>query len=129
LSQPERLEDFMAAGPAITKHALETSLIERCWKDSEFRNEVLKDPKGMLEAFLGRSLPPDFNVIVHEEDAKTLHFALPPAPVNASELSDEDLERVAGGTEFFVAVLVTATVASVILSVAGDAPSQKGAAW
>jgi len=25
-----------------------------------------------LEVFLGRSLPPDFKVVIHEEDAKTL---------------------------------------------------------
>jgi hypothetical protein len=88
----------MAAAPAITKHQLESNLIEKCWKDPKFRSEVLKNPKGMLEALLGKSLPPDFKVVIHEEDAKTLHLALPPAPANTAELSDEELEKVAGGT-------------------------------
>jgi len=95
-----------AAAPAITKHQLETNLIEKCWKEPEFREKVLKDPKGMLEAFLGKSLPSDFKVVIHQEDANTLHLALPPAPSNVTELSDDELERVAGGTELVVATMI-----------------------
>jgi hypothetical protein len=103
--------EMSAAAPAITKHQLETNLIEKCWKDPGFREKVLKDPKGMLEGFFGKSLPSDYKVVIHEEDANTLHLAIPPAPSKVTELSDEELERVAGGTE--LAVLVTAlTVAA-----------------
>ena len=103
----------MAAAPALTKHDLERNLIQKCWKDADFRSEVLKDPKGMLEAFLGKTLPADFHVVIHEEDSNTLHFAIPPAPPNRDELSDEDLERIAGGTELAIAFLVAATVTAV----------------
>jgi hypothetical protein len=111
-----------AAAPAITKHQLETNLIEKCWKDPEFREKVLKDPKGMLEAFLGKSLPADFKVVIHEENAKTLHLALPPAPSNVTELSDDELERVAGGTELIlVGIAVGVATASFVAATATKA--------
>jgi len=51
---------------------------------------------------------------VHEEDANTLHFSIPSPPSNLNELADEDLERVAGGTDL---VVFTATIASLALTV------------
>jgi hypothetical protein len=77
----------------------------------------MKDPKGMLEVFLGRSLPPEFEVIIRQDDAQTLHFAIPPASGNSAELSDAELERVAGGTELWIAadaVTVSAIVAATV---------------
>jgi hypothetical protein len=60
-----------------------------------------------------------------------LHFTLPPAPSNLTELSDEDLERVAGGTDVAATIILavigavtggaTAASASVAVSVATNA--------
>lgn len=105
------------ASPALTKHDLETRLIEKCWKDREFRKQVLADPKGMFERQIGGALPADFKIVIHEDDANTVHFAIPPAPVSEIELSDEELERVAGGTEIVIAVSVAATVAIATASI------------
>ena len=120
-----------AAAPAITKHQLEANLIEKCWKEPGFREKVLKNPKEMLEAFLGKSLPADFKVVIHEEDSKTLHLALPPAPSNVAELSDDELERVAGGTEFLFAVVVGTIVGASVVVGASAAGAMAGvrAGW
>jgi hypothetical protein len=103
---------------AATRRDLETALIERCWKDPEFKKTVLSDPKGMLERHTGQKLPAQVKIFVHEEDANTLHFSIPPAPGNLSELSDADLEQVAGGTDVTV-TLLTVAVTGALASAAG----------
>jgi hypothetical protein len=104
---------------AATRRDLETALIEKCWKDPEFKRQVISDPKGMLERHTGQKLPAPIKIFIYEEDANTLHFSIPPAPSNLSELSDDDLERVAGGTEFVVGVIAgTAALVGALASAA-----------
>jgi hypothetical protein len=96
----------MATTPSqvVQRRDLETALIEKCWKDPEFKKAVVSDPKGMLERHTGQKLPPQMKIIIHEEDANTLHLSIPPAPGNVTELSDADLEKIAGGTELALGV-------------------------
>jgi hypothetical protein len=101
---------------AATRRDLETALIEKCWKDPEFKKAVLSDPKGMLERHTGQKLPAPIKIFIHEEDANTLHFSIPPAPSNLTELSDDDLERVAGGTDITLAVVGTVALVSLVAS-------------
>ena len=101
-----------------SRRDLETALIAKCWKDPEFKKEVVTDPKGMLERHIGQKLPANLKIFIHEEDANNLHFSLPPAPSNLTELSDDELEKVAGGTEFIV-LPVTQLVATAAVVGAG----------
>jgi len=104
---------------AATRRDLETALIEKCWKDPEFKKQVINDPKGMLERHTGQKLPPPLKIFIHEEDANTLHFSIPAAPSNLTELSDDDLERVAGGTELVVGLIAgTAATVGLVVSAA-----------
>jgi hypothetical protein len=96
--------------PPSTRRELETALIEKCWKDPDFKKQVISDPKGMLEGHIGQKLPAPLKIFIHEEDAHTVHFSIPPAPSNLTELSDEELEKVAGGTEVVIATLASAAV-------------------
>ena len=115
--------------PSMTKRDLEVALVEKCWKDPEFKKQILADPKGMLERFVGTKLPGDLKIFVHEENAETLHFSLPPEPTNSTELSDEDLEKVAGGTEIVAALSVTLTAALTIAGVVGSARATVNHGW
>jgi hypothetical protein len=74
-------------------------LYAKAWKDDAFRNALLSDPRAAIEKEYGTPLPKGLNIEVHEQTDQTLHFVLPPKPRKASggELSDEDLDRVAGG--------------------------------
>jgi hypothetical protein len=92
--------------PTLTRHDVEAKIVKRCWEDDAFRREFTADPAGAFVKYLGvpvASLP---KVVVHEESAGWWHIVLPPKPANADELSEPDLERVAGGM-FASAVVVT----------------------
>jgi hypothetical protein len=118
----------METGVGLTRRDLETKLIEKAWKDPEFRKEVLRDPKGMFEQYLGQKLPEQVEIFVHEEDASTLHFSIPPAPSNVRELSDGDLEKVAGGTDVLVSVVAFAA-GMVVTCVGGLTAAEANAHW
>jgi len=107
---------------ALTRRELETALIQKCWKDSEFRKAVVSDAKKMLERQTGQKLPRQLKIFIHEEDANTLHLTIPPVPGNVTELSDADLEKVAGGTDVVVtmgAITALAAASLVLTAVAG----------
>jgi hypothetical protein len=107
--------------PTTDRRAIETQLIEKCWKDPEFKKRVVSDPKGMLEQHTGQKLPAGLKIVVHEEDANTLYFTIPPAPANLNELSDEELEKVAGGTDISMLMSLTVAIVGVTLSAGGAA--------
>ena len=56
-----------------TRRDIETALIEKCWKDPEFKKAVVSDPKGMFEHHTGQKLPAQLKIVIHEEDVNTLH--------------------------------------------------------
>jgi len=81
---------------------MERRLIERGLEDEPFRQTLLADPRAAIEEELGTRLPEDIRVVAVEETADTIYLVLPPATSRAAEqgegeLSDRDLEGVAGG--------------------------------
>ena len=80
---------------------VERRLVERSLQDEDFRQRLLDDPKGTLEQELGTRLPEGFRVRVVEESAQTIYLVLPGASAvgEGEELSDRELEAVAGGSD------------------------------
>lgn len=72
----------------------EERIIQLASQNPEFREQFLRDPKGALSKVLGAKLPEEFNIVVHEEDANTLHFVL---PASGDELSRSELAMASGG--------------------------------
>jgi hypothetical protein len=76
-------------------------LVQRSLQDEDFRQRLLDDPKGTIEQELGSRLPESIEVRALEESAQTIYLVLPvrSADLQTGELSEEDLEEVAGGDE------------------------------
>ena len=96
---------------ALSRREMESLIGQRAWKDDTFRDEFVSDPKGTIEKYSGQKLPADLKVVALAEDDKTIHFVIPPKPANSDELSEEDLEKIAGGIDIIVGItFVTAFV-------------------
>lgn len=66
-------------------------------KDPDYRRALLDNPKKVVSLQLGQELPEALNIKVVEDTAETMHMVLPYVPEEGAELSDADLEMVAGG--------------------------------
>ena len=104
----EALEQRLTEGVAGLEAAPQTvvrgeaRLVAKAWHDASFKQALLQDPKGVITREFGTGLPAEVVVQVVAEDARTQYLVLPP-PLEDLELSDEQLEQVAGG-ELVIAV-------------------------
>ena len=80
---------------------MERRIIQRSIEDEAFRQKLIEDPKGTFEQELGTRLPEGFRIRVVEESAQTIYLVLPSASAvgEDEELSDRELEAVAGGSD------------------------------
>ena len=101
----------------MSRRELEAKIVALAWSDDEFRRKFVADPKGQFEEHLGTKLPDNLTIRVHEETPDSVHFVIPQKPPgDLSELSDEDLEKVAGGVDV-VTTAVTALSAAMVSAV------------
>ena len=76
-----------------TMGEMKAHIMARAMEDSEFRAKLLADPKPVISAELGVTIPEHFNIQVHEDGAATAHMVLP----LSDQLTKEDLAQVVGG--------------------------------
>lgn len=101
----------------LSRAELEQKIIALAWADETFRKAFLADPKGEFEKRLGAKLPAGLSMTAHAEDDNHLHFVIPMKPAELSELSEADLEKVAGGTDFISTSVVT--VSAIVYGITG----------
>jgi hypothetical protein len=80
---------------------MERRIVQRSMEDESFRRRLMEDPKGAVEQELGSRLPEGVRVVAVEETQDTIYLVLPDAPIAGGEngeLSDRELESVAGGS-------------------------------
>ena len=64
--------------------------------DKAFRAELLTNPRSAIEKFTGKVFPEGYSIKIIESDPNySATFVLP--HMNTGELSDDDLDNVAGG--------------------------------
>ena len=76
-----------------TQQSSMEKLIAKAQEDADFRARLVADPSSALKEVFDIKVPEDFNILVHEDDARTAHLVLPTSP----QLTDVQLERAAGG--------------------------------
>jgi hypothetical protein len=76
-----------------------SKLFAACWKDDALKARFMVNPSEVLAEY-GMEPPEGLKINVVENSGDTVHITLPTTPENHSELSDEELENVAGGLIF-----------------------------
>ena len=69
-------------------------VVAKAWADPDFKAKLLADPKTVLKEN-GLAIPDDVEFRIVENTDKIVHLNLPPEPTG--QLSEEELEKVAGG--------------------------------
>jgi hypothetical protein len=84
---------------SMNREKLETQLITKAWSDPAFKQQLLSDPRATIAKELGMPIPDKIKVQVLEEKADTFYLVIPVPSVAGTEgeLSDLELEAVAGG--------------------------------
>jgi predicted house-cleaning noncanonical NTP pyrophosphatase (MazG superfamily) len=85
------------ATETLTRSEIEEIVINNATQHPQYREALLKDPKAVIEKQLNNRLPEGMNVKVVQETGDTIYLRLPHTVTEGSELSDSDLEQVAGG--------------------------------
>ena len=73
------------------------ALLAKAESNPKFKAKLLADPKGTAQMESGVMLPDSFEVEVFENTPTAVYLVLPPAEGAEGELSDMELEAVAGG--------------------------------
>ena len=72
-------------------------VVAKAWTDASFKKQLLADPAAALKAS-GLEVPRGLQVKVVENTDQVLHLVLPAKA--SGEISEKDLEKVAGGAIF-----------------------------
>jgi glycerol-3-phosphate O-acyltransferase len=82
---------------AWTRGQLWDKIIDQAQKNPKYYQMLKSNPRALMEKQLGTAIPAKLNIKVLEETADTYYIVLPAVAKEGAELSDADLEKVAGG--------------------------------
>jgi hypothetical protein len=85
------------ATAAWTRGQLWDKIVEQAQKNPKYLQQLKADPRSLMEKQLGTDIPKSVNIKVLEEANDTYYIVLPAMAKEGAELSDADLEKVAGG--------------------------------
>ncbi len=82
-----------------TRLEFEQEVRIRALKDLNFRQRLLENPKEIVEEMTSSLKPGEakIEVSVYEEEPNTIYLVIPPVQTRSNELSEDELEAIAGG--------------------------------
>ena len=81
----------------LTRGEIQDLLMKFSKSNPQYREALVKNPKMVLEGQMGGKLPEGVQVKAVEETPNTIYVVVPYVPKPGAELSDHELEAVAGG--------------------------------
>ena len=81
----------------LSRAEIEDIVINNATRHPEYRKMLVSDPRGTVEMQLNNELPAGFTIEVLEESPEKVFVRLPHSLNEGGELSDDDLEQIAGG--------------------------------
>ena len=101
----------MSEEKVATREEKLAPIIAKAWQDEAYKKGLIADPKGVLQKEFGLELPPALSIEVLEESPTKLYLVIPPKPTD--ELSDEQLDAVAGGACIPAVAIIGGLIAAV----------------
>ncbi|MGK0189173.1 MAG: hypothetical protein ACI9R3_004990 [Verrucomicrobiales bacterium] len=83
----------------LSRADIEDIVVSNASKHPKYREVLLSDPKKTVETQLNNTLPDNISVEIVQESPTKIFIRLPHFVADGDELSDEDLEQVAGGKD------------------------------
>jgi hypothetical protein len=93
-----------------------SEIVQKAWEDAEFKKELVANPVATIEKLLGKklNLPEGKTLVIRDQtDESAVYINIPSKPQIDAELSEEQLEMVAGGVsikEIFDTIIKPFTV-------------------
>ena len=87
-----------------SKEEFETAVIEKCWKDEEFKNKLTTNSTEAINNEFGLDLR-YIKISVVETEPNEIVIGIPPKPNFDKELSEKELDAAAGGTGFIITMI------------------------
>ena len=86
----------MPSKPIRSRREAEEAVINKALEDASFRRDLVANPHAAISRLLGFGVSPELKITVLQETPDTAYLVLPVSAASG-ELSDDQLEGVAGG--------------------------------
>jgi hypothetical protein len=119
----ERIETILSSyqGGTPTRTQFEAMTTKKCWNEEGFLDKLTTDGRNVLntelDALCGTTIPADTSIAVITEGHDEVAIVLPRVVgAESGNLSDDELESVAGGADVSIAATVATTIIATIVA-------------
>ncbi len=101
----------------MTRGEIMDHLAKFASENAEYRKALIENPRDIVSKQFVMDIPENVTIKIVEDTAETLHIVLPHSVESGEELSDADLEAVAGGHTFVKDASCQSGVLNTVISI------------